>query len=247
MAVMSSYNRYNQRAYGRRVWPFPDYPIQLDTFDSGWWVANGFNWAVSGNKHNELRVGLQHSGDTNRRGREAEHFELNGIVNGLPARFALPLGLVALSGDNAPVIGKHYITTISDTFTWLQGDHTWSFGGNYRDTQWRDCALPVPARRYLGLPRYSIGSPPAIQCRGIFNATSNARRAEQRPRERAGASTRSSRDGDAQVQTGAVVDPNTLQYSELGVLSENWTSAGSQCIRQDRWRIKPNLTLNCFR
>ena len=40
--LMSSYNRYNQDAQGRRIWPFPDYPIQADTFDSGWWVwSNG--------------------------------------------------------------------------------------------------------------------------------------------------------------------------------------------------------------
>ena len=40
LAFMSSYNRYNQRAQGRRIWPFPDYPIQAETFDSGWWITS---------------------------------------------------------------------------------------------------------------------------------------------------------------------------------------------------------------
>ena len=85
---MSSYNRYNQDAQGRRIWPMPGYPIQADTFDSGWWVtSNGFNWTPGGNTHNEFRFGIQHSGDTNERGREYEHFFRNGVVNGLPARF----------------------------------------------------------------------------------------------------------------------------------------------------------------
>jgi len=38
LSFMGSYNRYNQRAEGRRVWPFPEFPINSDTFDSGWWV-----------------------------------------------------------------------------------------------------------------------------------------------------------------------------------------------------------------
>jgi hypothetical protein len=245
MALMSSYNRYNQKAYGRRVWPFPDYPIQLDTFDSGWWVwANGFNWALSGNKHNELRVGLQHSGDTNARGREAEHFELNGIVNGLPARFTLPLGLVALSGDNPPVIGKHYITTISDTFTWMSGNHTWSFGGNYRDTQWRDRALSgAGTAGYLGLPRYSIGSPAGDPVQGIFNTTTMPG-IQNNDLANAQALYALLTGRLSQVQTGAVVDPNTLQYSSA-VFSENWTSGWfTGVFAQDRWRLTPNLTLN---
>ena len=76
---MSSYNRYMQDAQGRRVWPLPDYPINSDTFDAGWWVwSNGLNWSINPNAHNELRVGLQHSGDTNEKGREPETFLLNG-------------------------------------------------------------------------------------------------------------------------------------------------------------------------
>src|SRR4029453_1315037 len=113
------YNRYSQDAQGRRLWPMPGYPVQLGTFDSGWWVtSSGFNWTLNSNLQNELRFGVQHSGDTNERGREEEHFFRNGVVNGKPARFTFPFnaGLAALSADQSPVIGKHYITTISDTF-----------------------------------------------------------------------------------------------------------------------------------
>ena len=85
---MTSYNRYNQDAQGRRVWPIPGFPINTDTFDSGWWVwSTGTNWTIGSSMHNELRFGIQHSGDTNEVGRQAEFFELNGIVNGQAARF----------------------------------------------------------------------------------------------------------------------------------------------------------------
>ena len=156
LAVMGSYNRRNQDQQGRRVWPMPGMPINSDTFDAGWWViATGTNWTINSNLHNEMRFGIQHSGDTNEVGRQKEFFELNGIVNGLPARFQLPL-VSLLVADNAPVIGKHYITTITDTFTMLRGNHTLTFGGNYRDTQWRDRSLDgAGTGGYLGLPRYA--------------------------------------------------------------------------------------------
>lgn len=245
LALMSSYNRYNQDARGRRVWPIPGYPIQFDTFDSGWWVwANGLNWTINSNLHNDLRVGLQHSGDSNARGREREHFNLNGVVNGLPARFQLPLGLAPLSGDNPPVIGKHYITTISDTFTYVRGDHTYSFGGNYRDTQWRDRSLSgAGTAGYLGLPRYSIGSPGGDPAQNMFNATTMP--GVQTQDVATAAALYALLTGRlSAVQTGRVVDPATLQYSD-SVFFENWTSAwfGGLFV-QDRWRMTPDFTLN---
>lgn len=245
LALMSSYNRYNQDARGRRVWPIPDYPIQLDTFDSGWWVwANGLNWSINANAHNEVRVGLQYSGDTNARGREIEHFNLNGVLNGLPARFTLPLGLTPLAGDNQPVIGKHYITTISDTLTLIRGNHTFSVGGNYRDTQWRDRSLAgAGTAGYLGLPRYSIGSPAGDPVQSIFSATTMP--GVQTTDLANAISLYSLLTGRiSQVQTGRVVDPATLEYSDTTYF-ENWTSGWfAGVFAQDKWRMTPDLTLN---
>jgi hypothetical protein len=245
LAFMSSYNRYNQDAQGRHVWPVPGYPIQLDTFDSGWWVwANGLNWSVNSNAHNELRIGLQHSGDTNERGREREHFSLNGTVNGLPLRLTMPLGLTPLSGDNAPVIGAHYITTVSDTFTLMRGTHTYSFGGNYRDTQWHDRSLSGSGTAgYLGLPRYSIGSPTGDPVQSIFNTTTMP--GVQTADITTAIQLYSLLTGRvSQVQTGKVVDPATGQYSDSEFF-HNWTSAWfAGVFLQDKWRMTPDFTLN---
>lgn len=244
LALMSSYNRYNQDAQGRRVWPIDGYPIQLDTFDSGWWVwSNGLNWAVRPNAHNELRVGLQHSGDTNARGREREHFNLNGVVNGLPLRLTMPF-VAALSANNPPVIGKHYITTISDTFTMVRGNHTLSAGGNYRDTQWRDRSLSgAGTAGYLGLPLYTIGSPTGDPVQSVFSATSMP--GVQTNDINTAIQLYSLLTGRvSQVQTGAVVDPTTGQYSD-SVFFENWTSGWfAGVFVQDKWRLTPDFTLN---
>ena len=244
LSLMTSYNRYNQDAQGRRVWPLPDYGINSDTFDSGWWVwSNGLNWSISSNAHNELRVGLQHSGDTNERGRERETFEKNGILFGDPLRLQLPF-INMMTADNAPVIGKHYITTISDTFTLVRGNHSFGFGGNFRDTQWRDRSFSGSGTAgYLGLPRYTIDSPTGDPVQSIFNATTMPGIVN--------ADLGTAIDLYAlltgrisQVATGQVVDPNSGAYSD-SVFFENWTSAWfAGLFIQDKWRATPNLTLN---
>jgi len=245
LSWMGSWNLYRQDARGRPNWPFPGMPIQLDTFHSSWWITStGLNWQPSSNTFNEFRYGIQHSGDTTP-GREFEDYKLNGIANtGLPLRVVLPLGLNPISADNAPITGRHYITTLYDTATFLRGNHTWKVGGNYRDTQWRDTSFDgVGSGGFLGLPRYNLGSPAGDPAAGIFNATSipGLVAADQAT---ALAMWAMLTGRITQVQTGRVVDPATLQYSDQ-VARENWTSAWFNGVFvQDSWRMKPNFTLN---
>ena len=158
LSFMTSYNRYNQDSQGRRVWPIPGFPINSGTFDSGWWVwSTGTNWTIGSNMHNELRFGIQHSGDTNEVGRQAEFFELNGIVNGKAAQIRPPARLAARGRQRAghrQALHHDHHGHADDG----EGDHTFKFGGNFRDTQWRDRALQGSGTGgYLGLPRYSLG------------------------------------------------------------------------------------------
>jgi hypothetical protein len=244
LSFMMSYNRRNQDQQGRRVWPIPGFPINSDTFDAGWWVfATGTNWTISPNMHNELRYGIQHSGDTNERGRQREFFNLNGIVNGLPARFQLPI-VPLLVADNAPVIGKHYITTITNTLTMLRGNHSITMGGNYRDTQWRDRSLDGSGTGgYLGLPRYAIGVAGGDPIESLFSTTTipGLQTADQAQARQLYALLTGRL---TEIRTGGVIDPATLQYSDA-IFRENWTSARfGGLFLQDRWRVTPNFTLN---
>jgi hypothetical protein len=245
LSWMGSWNLYRQDARGRPNWPFPDYPIQLATFHSSWWITStGVNWQPTSSTFNEFRYGIQHSGDTTPH-REFEDYKLNGIANtGLPLRVLFPLGLTALSADNAPITGRHYITTITDTATLLRGNHTFKFGGNYRDTQWRDTSFDgTGSGGFLGLPRYTLGSPGGDPAAGIFNATTiPGLVAADQATALALWATLTGR--VTQVQTGRVVDPATLQYSDQ-VARENWTSAWFNGVfAQDSWRLKPNFTFN---
>src|SRR6185503_16826854 len=204
---------------------------------------------IGSNMHNELRFGIQHSGDTNEVGRQKEFFDLNGIVNGKAARFgqgagaSLPL-VSLLVADAAPVIGKHYITTITDTFTMVKGKHTVKFGGNFRDTQWRDRSLDGSGTGgYLGLPKYNLGIATGDPVANMFTtgtmpgaATADLTAAQTLYALLTGRVT--------EVRTGGVVDPATLQYSS-SIFRENWTSAQfAGTFISDAWRVNRNLTLN---
>lgn len=244
LAWMGSWNLYRQDQQGRRNWPFPDFPKQLDTFHASWWITStGLNWTVGPKTFNEFRYGIQHSGDTIP-GRERRYYEqLNGVINGLPARFTLPF-VNPLSADNAPITGRHYITTIYDTLTTLRGNHQFKTGGTFRLTDWRDTSLDAPGSAgYLGLPRYTLGSPTGDPVQSIFSATSMPGiQSSDLANVYSLYALLTGRISD--VTTGRILDPATLQYSDK-IYRENWTASkmGSIFV-QDSWRMNPNFTLN---
>jgi hypothetical protein len=247
LAWMGSWNLYRQDAQGRRVWPLPDLPKQLNRFHSSWWITStGLNWAINSNTHNEFRYGVQHSGDTIP-DRERRYYELyNGTLNGLPVRFPnnIGLGLAPIANDAAPITGRHYITTMTDTLTMLRGNHTFKVGGTFRLTDWRDTSLDAPGSNgFLGLPQYALGMPTGDPAQGIFSTASmpgiqNNDLANVRTLYAILTGRVSS------VTTGRILDPATLQYSDQ-VYRENWTASKMGGIyAQDQWRMTPDFTLN---
>jgi len=247
LSWMGSWNLYRQDTTGRRVFPNPGYPPQLDTQIRSWWITStGLNWAIKQNLHNEFRYGIQHSGDVIPF-REARYYEqLNGVLNGKPVRFPnnMPLDLQPLANDAAPITGRHYITTITDTLTMVRGNHTYKFGGAFRLSDWRDTSFDAPGSNgFLGLPQYTIGMPTGDPAQGIFSSASmpgiqNSDLGNVRALYALLTGRVSS------VTTGRILDPATLQYSDQ-VYRENWTASKMGGVHaQDSWRLNPNFTLN---
>ncbi len=241
LAWMGSWNQRGSVDHGRRQWPLPEVPTQF-LFDVSYWITStGVNWSIGSRNFNEFRYGVQHSGDTTP-GRGLEFMTANPTLNGQPVRFGgLPLNLSPMVQQDAPITGRHYITTIYDTLTLLRGNHSFKLGGAYRLTDWHDTSFDGPGG-LLGSPQYTLGSVTGDPAVNMFTAatmpgvqssdlgTANALYALLTGRL-------------SRVLTGRVVDPNTLQY---GITNrENWTSSVMGGVYgQDTWRVKPNFTLN---
>jgi hypothetical protein len=247
LSLMGSWNYRGSHESGHRVWPFPDYVPQVDTFRAAWWITStGLNWAINSNTHNEFRYGVQHSGDTTPNRASVEHFAKNGTLNGAPVRLTLPFGLSTLANDGVPITGRHYITTIYDTATLVRGNHTIRIGGNFRDTQWRDTDFSgAGTAGFLGLPRYTLGVSAADPVANVFTtatipgiASADVAAAQQLYALLTGRVSG--------VATGRVVDPATLQYTDDPIVyRENWTSGWfAGVFVQDQWRLSPDFTLN---
>ena len=139
LALMTSYNRYSQDAQGRRLWPMQGIrcssPRSTRAGGSPRPASTGRSARTCRtNSASACGVATPTSAAAKRSISSATEWS-TASRRGSRCRSAR---LAALSADQSPVIGKHYITTISDTFTLVRGTHTYTFGGNYRDTQWRD-------------------------------------------------------------------------------------------------------------
>ena len=244
LSFMSSLNRIDRNAEPPRLWPIPNFPVNANPFDSGGWVwSTATNWTISPRMQNELRFGIRHNWNSTGQTSGRDMFELNGLVNGLPARFELPL-VPSLVGDFTPSRSGDYITSIANTFSYVRGNHTFTVGGNFRDTQGRTKSWAgLATGGHLGVPGYTIGVAPGDPIASVLSTATipGLGPNDEQPLQELYALLTGRL---SEVRIGRAVDASTLQYSD-DVPLDNWTSAWfAGFFVQDSWRVKPNLTLN---
>ena len=229
--------------------PVPDIS-RTNPFRLGYFVWSGaLQSTLSATTLNEFRYGVQHSGDSNASSKYGSYYTFNNVPlrigQTLPftdaaANTALgaPAGGLAVPFiDQGNTTGRHFITTIYDTFTQTRGQHTITTGVSFRRTDWKDTAEVFP------VPTYATGTPSGDPLPStLFNTTTLP-----------GINTSLLGDPAALYNTltgrvsaanfTRVVNPDTLNYD--GFINFTWTRSlmGGAYI-QDRWRIKPSLTLN---
>lgn len=232
--LTATWSLYHSFQPGTRQFPIAGYK-PVDPFRIGGYFtySGAVQWTVSPRTFNEFRYGVQHSGDTN----EIAGYPIYNTYNNQVFRVGLPGGTIAtLRPDRNNTTGRHYITTIYDTATLNRGQHTITVGGTYRRTDWRDTTESIP------YPLYSIGAPASDPASAIFNT---ATLPGVNPSDIGAAVSlydvltgRISR-----VSATAYVDPKTQQYG--GPVNSTWTRSHMGGVyAQDRWRIRPDLTLN---
>ena len=236
--------RHNWQAGEKRL-PVPDIS-RTNPFRLGYFVwSAALQSTFSPRIFNELRYGVQHSGDTNARAEYGSYY----TFNGKPLRIGgnLPFASGAAPNPISPTVpfidqpnttGRHFITTMYDTMTLNRGEHTFTIGGSYRKTAWNDSA------EVLQVPTYGTGTPSGdpLQASSAFTTTTiPGINSTNLANPLALYNLLTGR--VSQSNFTRVVDPNTLKYD--GFINFTWTrSLMGGAYVQDRWRIKPSLTLN---
>src|SRR5215510_1947379 len=156
--------RHNWQAGERRM-PV-DEISRTNPFRLGYFIwSAALQSTISPRVFNEVRYGVQHSGDSNARAEYGDFYTFNGV----PLRIGgnLPFGPTVPFIDQANVTGRHSITTIYDTLTWSRGEHTITMGGSYRSTVWNDTAV------VFAVPTYATGTPSGdpLNVASAFTAT----------------------------------------------------------------------------
>src|SRR5215471_9416619 len=186
---------------------------------------------------NEIRYGVQHSGDSNASDAYPNYF----TVNGVPLRIGgtLPFGPTVPMIDQANVTGRHTIDTLYDTLTWTRGEHTFTFGGSYRSTVWNDTAV------VFAVPTYNTGTPsgdPLNASSAFTTTTLPGINSTETGNPLALYNTLTGR--VAASNFTKVVNPATFAYD--GGNSINYTFTASHmggAFVQDKWRFSKDLTL----
>lgn len=242
--VTFTWNYYHSWQPGAKRLPVPEIE-RTNPFRIGYFVYSGaLQSTFTSRTFNEFRYGVQHSGDTNTRDEYGPYYTYNGkplrIGATLPFSPSSPAGPLVPFIDQQNVTGRHFITTMYDTMTMNRGQHTITVGGSYRKTNWNDVAVVYQ------VPTYATGTPTGdpLQVSAAYTATTLP-------------GINNTLLGDPlalySLLTGRVasssftrvVNPETLKYD--GVQEQNYTWTNSTMggfYAQDRWRIKPSLTLN---
>jgi hypothetical protein len=227
--------RHNWQAGERRL-PVPE-TSRTNPFRLGYFVwSAALQSTLASGTFNEVRYGVQHSGDTNASSDYGPYYQ----VNGKPLRIGanLPFGPTVPFIDQANVTGRHFITTAYDTLTMNRGEHTITVGGSYRKTTWNDSGEVFP------VPTYALGTPSGdpLQVANAFTTTTiPGINSTELGNPLALYNTLTGRVAAANFTR--VVNPDSLQYD--GFHNFTWTnSTMGGVFAQDRWRIKRSLTLN---
>ena len=215
----------------------------------GYFVWNvALQSSLSPTMFNEIRYGIQHSGDSN--ASATPGYGTYFTYNNTPLRIAgqnltpgvsgqaLPFGATLPYIDQQNVTGRHYITTIYDTFTKIHGNHTITAGVSFRKTDWHDTG------EVFALPTYSLGTPSGDTLPATLFTTSTVPGDAPGDIPNGPAALYNELTGRvASASLNVVVNPDTKQYG--GPINHTWTRSymGGAWV-QDRWRIASNLTVN---
>ncbi len=213
----------------------PQYP-GLDPINAGFTstyyiLSTGADWTLRPNLFYQVSFGAQSNYEEFNPGNTLDVYDAPGgyIVN-------LPLMTSPKpTGNVLPIPRNNPVWNVTNTFTWVKGKHSWTFGGTYRRTTMYESIGGQP-------PAISLGVAAGDPASSVFTAaTIPGVRAADLP---TALSLYSLMAGRISTAGGTYqLDENTKQY-RLGPAFRREAQNVGGIYAQDQWRVSPELTLN---
>ena len=149
--------------------------------------------------------------------------------------FPLSLDSPQITGDQMPIPRNNPVYNVSNSFTYIRGTHTYTFGGTFRRTTMYESIGGAPFQVNLGV---ATGDPVA----NAFSTTSMPGiRSEDLTTVRSLYAFLTGRISSVTGQNA--LDENTRQYGLNPAFRREAQNVGG-VFAQDQWRLTPDITLN---
>ena len=213
---------------------FPGFPNFGSQDSNRFSNSTAWRWTISQNMVNEMRYGVLGGTSLFFSGVNAAQFENQGGFNLGLGNFAS--GGFTLSGATATAAPSRRHTPVrqfNDNLSWIKGNHSFSFGGNYTYiTWWNQSLTAVPSAVFTTNQTLDPGGFAAF---AGLPATAQAG-AAQLYYVLAGRMTA--------LNANARLSEDTLKYTYLGDLESRASQKEYGLYAQDSWRVSPSLTFN---
>jgi hypothetical protein len=150
-------------------------------------------------------------------------------------------GLTSLYGNvypRRPISSFYPLLNAIDTLTWQKGAHAVVLGGSWyreQDHYWNGPG---------GEPNYTFGLDPLDPATNVINAALANTTTTNQTNARALYGLLAARVTRVSIGVGRPLDTSTSQYKPFGAYNLDEVQSASGLWAQDRWHIRPNLTLN---
>jgi hypothetical protein len=227
---------------GYQIYPGDQYTNS--SFNSSYQtLSTGFDWTINPRLVNQVSAGLLNTQEEFNVGHSWNPFTPeNNLIIDSPT-------FVNGGATLSPYIPNYYlpeprnnpVRDVNDILTWTHANHTFSFGGDFRNSTDYDTGVADPPGYYLGINSLD----PAL---AMFNATNfphlNFQETNQQDLLNAEYlySTLTGRVNN--VYGTNYVNSATHQYQTLGVMKEPEAQSVGGFYFQDAWRLTPHLAFN---
>jgi carboxypeptidase family protein len=197
-------------------------------------VGYGLDWLFRPTLINQFHAGYMYQYDL---------FDSETLGIDLPNLFRQnwPYGLTSLYGNaypRRPISSFYPLLNAVDNLNWQKGAHSFVFGASWfreQDHYWNGPG---------GEPNYTFNLDPLDPATNAINNALSSQSQTVQTNARSLYALLAARVSRVSIGVGRPLDPATGQYKPFGSYNLDEVQAASGFWAQDRWRVRPNLTVN---